>query len=152
MFALPQADAGTWSERPAQTVPLPDPNAPNARVTSAGPALPRMVAADAEARRRPVIRPPSRPTSLGNSEASVDTVATNAPEAAEEPQRLPVNVFGVALPGTQYLPTRKDATKVADHVGALGGRGADAVSSTVSRVGDAVSSLGKAAAGTLGLS
>ena len=180
MFALPQADARTWTastwtessrtdstraektsaERPAtpsaQTIELP----PRPRSAAA---LPRMVSQEAEAGRRTVVPAKMRgaaPSTLAMS-GPVEPRVLREPRPFETAESGQVEILGVSLPGTQYLPDRQDARRAFTVVGsgatALGGRTVDVVTgtagivtSTASGVGTSLSTLGKSAAEAIG--
>jgi hypothetical protein len=125
MFSLPQADARTWSERSVQPVPQAEPA--SAKAAPAKSAMPRI--AEYEAKQQPkAALPPSRPVTIAASETPVTPAIVAKPEP--RPAKEPIRVLGWSVPGTDLLPSGKDA---ADTVASVGGK---------------VASVGKAA-GTL---
>ncbi len=153
MFALPQAEAGAWSEAPRVVATAAEtgigPTVPRASST------PRMVAAEASVARRMPEVPPVRPARL----AAVGPAVSPSPKVMAwedpEPARTPLRLLGVGLPGTEYLPTRRDAVRTANTIGgkavAIGTGTASFVTATASAVGDGVSSLGDVIADGVGL-
>jgi hypothetical protein len=125
MFSLPQADARTWSERSVQPVQQTEAPAPKAAPAKSG--MPRIAEYEAKEQRR-IALPPSRPVTLAAADAPAASPASVKPEP--RPAKEPIRVLGWSVPGTDLLPSDKDA---ADTVASVGGK---------------VASVGKAA-GTL---
>jgi hypothetical protein len=110
MFSLPQADARTWSERSVQ--PVQPAEATPAKSTPAKSAMPRIAEYEAKEQRRMSL-PPSRPVTLAVAEAP----APAKPEP--RPIKEPIRVLGWGVPGTDLLPSGKEAV---DTVASLGGK------------------------------
>lgn len=140
MFAQPQAQPRAWSEsavaatvqeagiRPIPSRPLP---------------APRLAVAKPDTARPDTARP-------------IRTASAEPRGAAKaQDSGRPLNVLGWDLPGSEYLPSRGDAARVATKVGdratALGTGTARVVSRTATALGDGVASAGNALADTLGL-
>lgn len=137
MFARPSAEPTPWSE--AVPPVLPAAAEPGRSEKASRPAI---AAVPAESSRRDLVLPPARP-------ASVATIRRFEPAPAAEPERSPVRIAGWAIPGTQYLPDREDASAVLGFVddgarllgvGAvrLARDGVDTIDRSVSRVGRSV--------------
>jgi hypothetical protein len=113
MFSLPQADARTWSERSVQ--PVQPAAAIPAKAAPAKAAMPRIAEYEAKEQRRMSL-PPSRPVTLAVAEAP----AAPAPAKPEpRPIKEPLRVLGWGVPGTDLLPSGKEAV---DTVASLGGK------------------------------
>lgn len=147
MFSMNTAEAQPWSERRVPTLAALDAGAGTAKVKA--PAMPRMVVAERSPARHPAL-PPSRPMEL----ASATTIIPVRIVAPSEPEREPVRLLGWNLPGSQHLPTRKDAVKTAELIGdkavKVGSGTASLVTGAASVVGETVSSVGSAVAETVG--
>lgn len=141
MFALPRADARSWSERPPGRSP---------QAAAPRSSLPRIAAAEASHDKPLPVLPPARPAAVASLDAK--RAAANTPGDGE---REPVRVFGWAVPGTKHLPTGRDAARVAEGVrdGAVtvaSGAGRLVVG-TASKAGGAIAGAGRAAGELLGL-
>ena len=157
MFALPQTEPAAWSDRPAPVVAVLEPASRPA--ASERPRLvPRMVSAAAADPHRMTLLPPSRPDRLAVAARPSAVVAAAEPPTAAPagaPAREPVRILGWALPGTQYLPGRSDASHAASVAGgavvSVGGRAADTIGETAARLGSAARSVGSTLVETVGL-
>jgi hypothetical protein len=136
MFSLPQADARTWSERSAAPMQQAEPKAAKTGV-------PRIAEYEAKQQHKTSL-PPARPVVL----ASVEIPAAPAIAAKPEPQpaREQIRVLGWNIPGTDLLPSRKDAL---DTVAGVGGTVLALGQKAVSLPGK-VASLPSAVAETVG--
>lgn len=149
MFSMTASEAQPWSERRVPTLAALDAGSGTAKAKA--PAMPRMVVAERAPARSQAL-PPSRPTQLA---AAIVPVRAAAPAAASpEPAREPVRLFGWGVPGSQYLPGRRDAVKTAELIGdqaAKVGSGTAALATdAASAVGDTVSSVRSTVAETVG--
>jgi hypothetical protein len=107
--------------------PVPQAEPASAKAAPAKSAMPRI--AEYEAKQQPkAALPPSRPVTIAASETPVTPAIVAKPEP--RPAKEPIRVLGWSVPGTDLLPSGKDA---ADTVASVGGK---------------VASVGKAA-GTL---
>jgi hypothetical protein len=106
MFSLPQADARTWSERSAQPVQQPEPKAAKTGV-------PRIAEYEAKQQHKTSL-PPNRPAVLASAEIPAAPAAAR-PEP--QPAREQIRVLGWNIPGTDLLPSRKDALDTVTGVG-----------------------------------
>lgn len=152
MFSMTASEAQPWSERRVPTLAALDagPGAAKAKA----PTMPRMVVAERAPPRNQAL-PPSRPTQLAAAAtAPIVPVRAAAPTAPAEPSREPVRLFGWGVPGSQYLPGRRDAVKTAELIGTqaakVGSGTAAFATDAASAVGDTVSSVGSTVAETVG--
>lgn len=142
MFATLSVEPAAWSDIPAPAAiadPVPVRSAALAPRMPAA-ALPRMVVAAREPPRRAPATPPAKPFGL----APVTMAAvTGRPASAEETEPQPIRLVGWSVPGTQHLPGRRDAAKVASLVGnraaAIGNGAADLVADGAEAIGGAMS-------------
>lgn len=140
MFSQPQAEARPWSAVPVSAT------VQEAGIKPLRPTSTRVAAADAP--RKAADIPAAKPLRAASIEpARVVQKRTDAPDA--------VRVLGWEVPGSQHLPTRRDASQALDRIGsgasAVGSGTVKAVSRTASLLGDGVSRAGNAIAGTFGL-
>lgn len=136
MFALPQADARTWSE---WSVPAAaEVTTARTAMTRATPALPRFAQVETDKKRRAAHVPaPSRP--VPDEPGMVQTAQLepkSAPAREPAPMREPVRVLGWEIPGGNVLASGREAIET---VAALG-----------IKAGSKVASLGEAAVETIG--
>ena len=140
MFAQPRTEPRPWSEAP---VPATVQEAGIRPMPLRPVAMPRLAAA--EAARRPDAARPARI-------AAADHVR---PVQANRDLSEPVRVFGWTVPGSEHLPTRRDAAHVLGKVGdgavAVGSGTANLVSRSATAVGTGLASAKTALAETLGL-
>lgn len=145
MFSRPSLESSPWSERRVPTLASLDPGPLSMR---SRPTMPRMVAAE-RAQARPQTAPPHRPVELAAASVQQGSVP-----AAAEPPREPLSVLGWTVPGSQHLPTRRDAASTAALIGdkakRIGTGTATMVSDAASAVGDSVAAVGSAVAETVG--
>lgn len=162
MFSLPQAEPSGWSERPVQMARVaaePPPMLPAAPVsTPAKPrGMPQMVTAAAEPGRHPAVLPPSRPAQIATAVTSPPGLLASAPadQPASEAPRERLQLLGWRVPGTDLLPTRRDAGRAVASVGsgaaAVGTKAVTTVGDTAAGIGRAVSSAGSAVFAAIGL-
>lgn len=150
MFALPQSEPAIWNESPVQVARLaaePPPLLPVGRHR----VVPQMIAASTQpvrpdAGRLAGVLPPARPA----------RVASAGPMPAfVDPHRDRMRVFGWAVPGTDLLPNRRDATQAVASVGrgaaTIGMKAVDTVGDTASGIGQAAASAGSAVLDAVGL-
>lgn len=138
MFAQPQVEPRAWSEA-----------AVRATMQEAGikPTMPR---GEANAARR-------APDTLMAASKPIRTAAADAarPKAQPKDEAAPISLLGWNVPGSDYLPTRRDAARALDTVGnsaaTVGVGTVRVVSRTASALGDGVMNAGSAIAGKLGL-
>ena len=136
MFSLPQADARTWSERSAQLIQQAEPKAAKTGV-------PRIAEYETKQQHKTSL-PPSRPVALALAEMPVAPAVVVKPEP--HPAREPIRVLGWNVPGTDLLPSGKDAL---DTVASLGGKVAS-VGKAAGTLTGKVASLPGAVAETVG--
>lgn len=162
MFSLPQVEPSGWSERPVQVAKVAaelPPMLPAAPVsTPAKPrGVPQMVTASAEPGRHPTVLPPSRPVQIAAAITSQPAALAPAPANGplEDPPRERLQVLGWQVPGTDLLPTRREAGRAVASVGsgaaAVGTKAVTTVSNTAVGIGRAVSSAGSAVFEAIGL-
>lgn len=119
-FGLPFVEPTAWSETP--------------RLAEAAPAGAPAPVRPAQAERRVVAAlPPSRPATVAVPHAapSLDAATRIETVAQAAPADRRMRVFGLGLPGTEYLPTPREAV---GHVASLGA----VIASAGEAVGDAV--------------
>lgn len=150
MFSQLPAEPAPWSEAAVPTLP-PMPVRVAHDAASRPAQMPRLVVSQATPSKPAAARPPARPPAdLGPKPGQ--SASSQGPAAA---RREPLRVAGWSLPGSQFLPTGRDAVRVVSFVGTkavdLGSGTADVVQSGASVVGDALSSAGRRVAGTIGL-
>lgn len=145
MFSKLPAEPAAWAEEPVPTLRALPVQAP---LRTAAAIIPRLVVASAEVTPRAVqARPPARPTDLGRKAATPTLVQD------EEESREVIRLVGWSVPGSQYLPTGRDAVVTVSAVGrgaaALGHGASNAVRSGASAVGDVLSSAGRSVTSVL---
>ena len=152
IFAEPQGEAGPWSDRPVPLVKVAEVSPTSTTVE--GGKLPRMASGEARGSRHAGALPSARPIQIAST-ASAASAQADAP--AREPStqpRGPLRVFGWSVPGTQVLPTRKDAftavARIGDAAVEIGSGTVDVVGGTASSVGRTVTSLGGNLAESIG--
>lgn len=137
MFSLPQADARSWSERSVAPARHQDTITAKPVSAKAG-AMPQIAQIEVRQHR---MTPPSRPIVPASAEMPV------AAAAQPEPHKEAIRVLGWSVPGSDLLPSGRDAL---DTVASL----SDAVASVGKTAGSLpgkVASLGSAVAETVGL-
>lgn len=110
MFSLPQADARTWSERIAAPAPQPELAKPAAKS-----AVPRIADYEAKQQHRAAL-PPSRPVVVAEA-PSARVVAKPETRPAKDSIKEPVKVLGWNVPGSDLLPSGKDAVGMVASIG-----------------------------------
>lgn len=150
MFSLPQVEPATWNETPVQMARIvaePPPVLPAVRHRI----VPQMVAAATQpvrpdAGRLAGVLPLARPIRIASA---------SPPSAFVDPHRDRIRVFGWAVPGTDLLPSRRDAKQAVASVGSgaatIGLKAIDTVGDTASGIGRAASSAGSAVLDAVGL-
>jgi hypothetical protein len=109
MFSLPQADARTWSER--SLAPVRQAELAPAKPVAAKAGVPRI--AEIEDKQRKMALPPNRPVVV--AEAPVAPTIVAKPET--RPVKEPIKVLGWNVPGSDLLPSGKDAIDTVAYVG-----------------------------------
>ena len=154
MFAEPQGEPSPWSDKPLPFLKVAD--APPASTSSEAGRMTRMTAAEARGSRQLGVRPPARPIRSAEIPSALSAAAPPVAAARETPiqMREPVRVFGWSVPGTQVLPTRRDAFRAVARIGdaalEIGSGTVDVVGGTASSVGRTVTSLGGNVAESIG--
>lgn len=151
MFGMETAEGRAWSERSVPTLAALEGGTGAARTKAAS--LPRMVVVDRAPARSQAL-PPSRPLDVASATPTPVVIPVRI-AAPVEPAREPVRLLGWNLPGSQHLPTRKDAVKTAEAIGdkavKVGSGTASFVSDAASAMGETVSSVGSTVAEIVGL-
>lgn len=143
MFATLSVEPVAWSDVPA---PAASADTMPVRSTALAPrphaaALPRMVMVAREpVRRVAAALPPAKPSGLPPVTLAM---AAGRPASSEETDPEPIRLVGWSVPGSQHLPGRRDAAKVASLVGerasAIGTGAADLVADGADAIGGAMS-------------
>lgn len=143
MFSQPQAEARPWSQAPVSAT---------AQEAGIRPAVLRPVAMPKLAAAEPSRKAPDTAAAKPQRVAALESAARGARAKAEASE--PVRLLGWSVPGSQHLPSRKDAGRALDKVGdgaaAVGSGTVKVVSRTASALGNGVASAGNAIASTFG--